>query len=398
MHTADWHLGRTLEGRSREDEQEDVMDEICRIADDEKVDAILMAGDVFDTVNPPAISEALFYETAERLACGGARPLFVIAGNHDSPERLEASRPLARRRGITIVGKPVTSPISLNVSRTNERLVLSCIPYPSESRLNECLSTMNEETAIQEAYNSRLERLFREHAQHFSRETVNILMTHIFTAGGKESESERPIQVGGAYTVYPSSFPGEAQYVALGHLHRPQTLEAAPSPARYAGSPLAYSFSESGQQKSVTIIDVEPRKGAEVKQIPLSAGRPLVRWHAENGLEEVRRWLEEGRDQNAWIDLEIQLNEALDMHDIRSLRQSNDHIVTIRPIYSNNQEETKVNSRSDLPIDQLFIRFYKNQAQGAEPGEELVRLFLQLIQEDPSVKEAAAGRDRHETD
>lgn len=397
LHTADWHLGRTLEGRSREDEQEAVMDEICKIADEEQIDAVLMAGDVFDTVNPPAVSEALFYETAERLAKGGERPLIVIAGNHDSPDRLEASRPLAGKRGIKIVGRPVTAPISLPIARTGERLAVSAIPYPSESRLNECLSEMNEEKAIQEAYNDRLALLFHEHARYFSRNTVNVLMTHVFAAGGRESDSERPVQVGGAYTVYPSSFPGSAQYVALGHLHRPQTMEKSPVLTRYAGSPLAYSFSESDQPKSVTVIDVEPGKEASVETVRLSAGRPLVRWRAENGLEEVLSWLGEGRDKDAWIDLEIRLIEALNMHEIQALRKKNDHFVGIRPIYGSLPEEESGIRRSNLPIDQLFIRFYKDQTEGAEPGPELVQLFLKMIEEDEAEKEAAAGSDDHET-
>lgn len=398
LHTADWHLGRTLEGRSREDEQEAVMDEICRIADEEQIDAVLMAGDVFDTVNPPAISEALFYETAERLAYGGKRPLLVIAGNHDSPERLEASRPLAGKQGITIVGRPVTAPLSVSIDRTGEQLVVGAIPYPSESRLNECLSEMNEEKAIQGAYNDRLALLFHEHARLFSRNTVNVLMTHVFAAGGKESDSERPVQVGGAYTVYPSSFPDTAQYVALGHLHRPQTMEKSPVLTRYAGSPLAYSFSESGQPKSVTVIDVKPGEKASIETIRLTSGQALIRWRAENGLEEVRRWLGEGRDKGAWIDLEICLNEAMNMHEIQALRKANDHFVGIRPIYDSLPAEDAGIRRSNLPMDQLFIRFYKNQTEGAEPGSELVQLFMKMIEEEDAEKEAAAGSDNHETD
>ncbi|RYL95627.1 exonuclease SbcCD subunit D [Sporolactobacillus sp. THM7-4] len=399
LHTADWHLGRTLEGRSRQEEQEAVMEEICRIAENEQIDAVLMAGDVFDTVNPPAVSEALFYETAERLANGGDRPLIIIAGNHDSPERLEASRPLAGRQGITIIGRPGARPLDIPVKRTDERLVLSSVPYPSESRLNECLSEMNDEEAIQEAYNDRLAYLFSRYARHFAKDAVNILMTHLFTAGGKESDSERPVQVGGAYTVYPSSFPEEAQYVALGHLHRPQTIGKAPVLTRYAGSPLAYSFSEAGHPKSVTIVDVQPGEKASVEEIFLTEGRPLVRWRAENGLDDVYRWLDEGRDCRAWIDLEICLHEALSMHDIQALRKACNRFVTIRPVYMNDPEEEAASGRSQLPIDQLFIRFYKQQEEGAEPGRELIRLFLQLIEEDDAAREAAAaGSDKHETD
>lgn len=397
LHTADWHLGRTLEGRKREDEQAAVMDEICCIADDQKVDAVLMAGDVFDTVNPPASSEALFYETAQRLSLGGKRPLFVIAGNHDSPDRLEASKPLAGRQGIKIIGRPVPQPLVLPVPRTDEKLVIGCIPFPSESRLNEVLSEMNEEEAIQSAYNARVAVLFKQHAQFFQRDTVNLLMTHLFVAGGQESASERPIQVGGAYTVFPSSFPRAAQYVAMGHLHRPQTIGHAPSPARYAGSPLAYSFSETGQAKSVTVLDVSPGEKPLLQELPLSAGRRLVRWQADQGVEQVRRWLDEGRDIDAWIDLELTLDEALSMHDIQELRRRNDHFVTIRPIYAKDSsvEETPA---SRLPIDQLFIRFYKEQTQGAEPGADLIHLFLQMIEEEHAMSEAAAGGIPYETD
>ncbi|EST12891.1 exonuclease SbcCD subunit D [Sporolactobacillus laevolacticus] len=398
LQTADWHLGRTLEGRSREEEQERVMDEICTIADEEEVDAVLMAGDVFDTVNPPAVSEALFYDTAQRLSLGGKRPVLIIAGNHDSPERLEASKPLAGRQGITIVGKPILQPLTVPIAHTGEKLVLACVPYPSESRLNECLSLMNDEIAIKKAYNDRLSDLFLEHAQSFRKETVNILMTHLFAAGGKESDSERPIQVGGAYTVHPSAFPATAQFVALGHLHRPQTLSDSPVPARYAGSPLAYSFSEAGQPKSITVLDAKPNVPISKREIELTSGRPLIRWRAENGLAEVYQWIDEKRDSEAWIDLEIRLDEAMSMHDIQALRKVRPHIVNIRPIYKGNQALGNQTARSNLPIDQLFIRFYKNQMDGAEPGSELVQLFMQLIEEDEAEREVAVGRAAHETD
>ncbi|MCO7176005.1 exonuclease SbcCD subunit D [Sporolactobacillus kofuensis] len=398
LHTADWHLGRTLEGRSREEEQEHVMEEICLIAEDQKVDAVLMAGDVFDTVNPPATSEALFYETAQKLSKGGSRPVFIIAGNHDSPERLEASRPLAGRQGITIVGKPILHPRTFPIVKTNEDLILSSVPYPSESRLNEVLSSINDEEIIKQAYNERLTELFKQHAQFFRKDAVNIVMTHLFAAGGKESDSERPIQVGGAYTVHPSAFPKSAQYVALGHLHRPQTLSGSQVPIRYAGSPLAYSFSESGQPKSVTIIDVAPGECAKSETVELTSGRPLTRWHAENGLTEVRQWIEEGRDAEAWIDLEIRLDEAMSMHEIQSLRKAYPRIVNIRPLYKESSLLVHEQNRSRLPIDELFIRFYKNQMDGAEPGDALIQLFMQLIEAEDAQREVAAGSEPNETD
>ncbi|MFY4614596.1 metallophosphoesterase family protein, partial [Escherichia coli] len=113
----------------------------------------------------------------------------------------------------------------------------------------------------------------------------------------------------------PASFPAQAQYVALGHLHRPQDVKHAVMPARYSGSPLAYSFSEAGYSKSVTIIDVQPRCTPIISEYLLSKGRPLVRWKATEGLAQVYRWIEEGRDRGAWIDLEIDVEQSLTLEE-----------------------------------------------------------------------------------
>ncbi|WP_132745500.1 exonuclease SbcCD subunit D [Scopulibacillus darangshiensis] len=394
LHTADWHLGRTLEGRSRQPEQEAVMDEICRIADDEKIDAVLMAGDVFDTVNPPAASETLFFNTVHRLSKNGKRPIVIISGNHDNPDRLQASAPLADYQGITLVGRPIDHLLTVPVPQCSMEMMVSAVPYPSESRLNEVLSVMNEEERIQEAYDERLAYLFSKHENDFRKDTVNVMMSHLFVAGGKESESERPVQIGGAYTVSTGSLPKRAQYTALGHLHRPQTIHHGTAPARYSGSPLAYSFSEANQPKSVTIIDVEPGEEAQVQEIYLSSGKPLVRWRAKNGIEDVYEWIEAGRDGNAWIDLEIKLTEALSVHDIQQLRKYHSGIIHIKPIYAEKEAIEESLRSSETPIDELFTKFYKQQTGGAEPGSDLIQLFLELINERADEENhAESGRD-----
>lgn len=381
MHTGDWHLGRTLEGRSRHLEQENVLEEMCRIADVEQVDAVLMAGDVFDTVNPPAQSETLFYETMKKLSADGRRPVIVISGNHDSPERVEAAAPLARSHNITLVGHPIREAVKVGVPMTGDILNIAALPYPSESRLQVCLSEFNEEELIRKAYDDRVGFLLKEHARAFQKDHVNVLMSHLFIAGGSESDSERPIQVGGAYTVTPPSLSIGSQYIALGHLHRPQSLKGFDAPARYSGSPLAYSFSEAGQAKSVTIIDVEPGEEADVKEVFLSGGKPLVRWHAKNGLEEVYQWLDEGRDTGAWIDLEITLKDALSIRDIQQLRKLHDGIIHIRPLFISDEETEKTERLANLPLETIFHRFYSRQMAGAAPDQKLIDLFLEIARE-----------------
>lgn len=388
LHTGDWHFGKTLEGRSRLREQEDFVDELVRIANEQQADMILMAGDVYDSVNPPAAAEQLFYEACARLTENG-RPLVVISGNHDQPERVASVSPLVARQGITLIGLPVAEPVSVGISRTGETAKIAALPYPSESRLNELLSAEGVEDELRRAYSARVGMLMDKLAQGFSPKTVNLAMSHIYVLGGLESDSERPIQVGGAYTVDPSALSIGAQYTALGHLHRPQAVKG-DGIIRYSGSPLAYSFSEAGQAKSVMMLDVAPGEIPTMEEIYLACGRPLVRWKAKGGLEEVYRWLDEGRDALAYIDLEVFLTESMSLGDIQRLRKSRDGFVHIRPIYPEMELEQEHYERSGLPVSELFRRFYQRQSGGAEPGDELVQLFLELVEEDEQPKEENA--------
>ncbi|MBO2943266.1 exonuclease SbcCD subunit D [Paenibacillus sp. F411] len=380
LHTGDWHLGRSLEGRSRLAEQEQFIDELVQLAKDQQADLILMAGDVYDSVNPPAAAEQLFYEAAARLSEGG-RQLVAVAGNHDQPERVASVTPLVQRRGITLVGLPSAEPVQVQAARTGETAIIAALPYPSESRLNELLAIGGEEDELRRAYSERVGSLMRRMGGHFSPQTVNLAMSHIYVLGGLETDSERPIQVGGAYTVDPSALSTGACYTALGHLHRPQAVKG-DGIIRYSGSPLAYSFSEAGQAKSVTLIEASPGGVPVVEELFLSCGRPLVRWKARGGLEEVYRWLDEERDPSAFIDLEVHLTEAMGLSDIQRLRKSREGIVHIRPVYPEMAALELEAARTSLPLPELFRKFYQRQTGGAEPDDSLVQLFLELVDEE----------------
>ncbi|WP_449539396.1 exonuclease SbcCD subunit D [Ferdinandcohnia sp. Marseille-Q9671] len=380
LHTADWHLGRSLEGRSRIEEQAQFLDELIQIVKEEKIDVVLMAGDAFDTVNPPAAAEQLFYESISRLSNGGKRPVSVIAGNHDNPERLSAASPLAHGQGIQLLGLPTMHVQTIYVPTTGETLKLAALPYPSESRLSEVLSESHEELLLRDKYDQRIQGMFEEMSRSFTPETVNMAMSHIYVTGGSGSDSERPIEVGGAYTVAATSLPESAQYVALGHLHRPQMIKRANTMARYSGSPLAYSFSEAGYAKSVTILDAKPSQPVEMSELFLSSGKPLVRWKATEGLSQVYTWLDEGKDANAWIDLEIHVTNALSIEEIHRLRKHHSGLIHIRPIFEELEKEKSERSvKMSTPIDELFLRFYEKQTGGAKPEPELTKLFLELI-------------------
>jgi DNA repair protein SbcD/Mre11 len=393
LHTADWHLGRLLEGRSRLEEQAQFLDELAMLVQEEQVDLVLLAGDVYDSVNPPAAAEQLFYEAIARLGDQGRRPVVVIAGNHDNPERLAASGPLAARQGITLVGLPAAEPVSIDVSRTGERAIVAVLPYPSESRLKELLTDELDQETLRGAYSERVAALMQRQAEQFRADTVNLAMSHLYVLGGYESDSERPIQVGGAYTVDPSAFAVGAQYTALGHLHRPQEVKAS-SPIRYCGSPLAYSFSEAGQAKSVTLLDIQPGEAPVMKELFISAGKPLVRWQAKEGLEQVHKWMDEGKDARSWIELDVHLTESMGMEQIQQLRRRHAGIVIIRPVYQRTEEEftDAAGVREQLPADELFRRFYARQTGGAQAEPELVQLFLELLLDGSAAADEEGGQ------
>lgn len=402
LHTSDWHLGRTLEGRSRLPEQQEFLDELCRIASSEGVDLVLVAGDVFDSFSPPAAAEELYYETLERLSAGGRRAVVVIAGNHDSPDRIRAANPLALKHGISLVGYPGEDlgtggpPDGARRVRSGrgwfeifcpgcgEIAFLATLAYPSESRLNECLGDSLDERERQAAYSDRVAAVVKSSLSEASENSVRLVVGHLYTAGGWESDSERQIQLGGAFAVQPEVF-ADVSYVALGHLHRPQAVYGSRVPCRYSGSPLAYSFSEADQQKEAVLVEVNG-SDTTVRSLKLSCGKPLKRWAADS-FQEALNWCQDKRNHNSWVDLELKLDRPLSDSERDLLRKAHPGLVNIRwssSVECGPREETRV---SELPLVDRFKLFC--QRRGIQPQQELVDLFLELVNQDD--EEADSG-------
>jgi len=401
LHTSDWHLGRNIEQISRIDEQTEFIDCLRGICDEEKIDIIVVAGDIYDTYNPSAAAEELFYEGIERLNEKGKRPVIVIAGNHDNPERLCASSPLAYKNGIILLGYPKSDPgeykidtdkvkiqksgpgwMELSVSGCDSNAVIITLPYPSEARLEEVLSKQANEEELQKAYSDRIGELLSGLSRNFRDDTVNLIVGHLFLLGGKESDSERTLQVGGAMTVSPDVLPKRADYAALGHLHRPQEIKNAPCPVFYSGSPLAYSFSEEGHSKAVFIIDASPHGETQVRPVYLNCGKPLKKWLAADGINQALHWCEAGRDKNAWIDLEIITDRFITIEEQKKLRALNPGIINIRPrLKSEGIAKINLYERENKKIDELFKDYYKYKT-GAEIPEELMQAFIEIINDE----------------
>jgi len=412
LHTSDWHLGRSLEQISRINEQREFIDYLCELVDEQKIDLVLIAGDIFDTYNPSAAAEELFYDAIDRLNGSGKRAVVVISGNHDNPERLCAASTLASKYGIFLLGYPgsdageyITGDIKeladvenrqnraslaasgpgwleLSVPACDHNAVIITMPYPSESRLEELLSQEADETLLQKAYSDKIGSIFSSRAERFRNDTVNLIVAHLFLIGGIPSDSERTLQVGGAMTVSPDIIPEKAHYAALGHLHRPQEIRGTVCPAFYSGSPLAYSFSESDYSKAVMIIDAVPGQKAVVTPVYLDCGKPLRRWFADQGIEQAIRWCKEGKDPNAWIDLEIVTDRPFTNEEQKMLRELHNGIINIRPrMKSDDMVTLTLNNREGRKIDELFSDYYKYR-MGVEIPEELMSAFLEVINDE----------------
>jgi exonuclease SbcD len=288
LHTGDWHVGRAIRGRSRAQEFDDVLHEVVAIAVQEGVDAVLLAGDIYDHRAPLPEADALVFEALVRLH-EASIPVVAIPGNHDSAIRLEAFARLLRPVGVTVVPRVVPpdqgSLVEVPARSGRERALVSCVPFVPERRFGDAAALFETTEAWYQSYAEGMGRLLQAMAAPFRDDRANVLLAHLFTDGAIPGGGEHQITIGIEYAVSPSRLPATASYVALGHVHRPQAVRGAPSPTRYAGSLLQLDFGEREQTKSVTIVDAFPGKPAKVREVALSSGRRLV--DVEGTLDEV---------------------------------------------------------------------------------------------------------------
>ena len=279
LHTADWHVGRTIRGRSRSHEFEDALREVVGTALQEGVDAVLVAGDIYDHRSPIPEADGMVFEALVRLYEAGI-PVVAIPGNHDSAIRLEALAKLLRPIGVAMVPRVVPpeggSVIEVPSRDGSERALVACVPFVPERRFGDAAALFRATEEWFQSYAEGMGRLLGAMAEAFRDDAVNILMAHLFTDGAIPGGGEHKITIGIEYAVAPSRLPPHASYVALGHVHRPQAVKGAPSPTRYAGSLLQLDFGEREQRKSVSLVEVSAGRPAKVRELPLSAGRRLV--------------------------------------------------------------------------------------------------------------------------
>ncbi|MFN0202771.1 MAG: exonuclease SbcCD subunit D [Bacteroidia bacterium] len=397
LHTADWHLGKKLDHISRLPEQNEVMAELCEIAKNQQVDAVLVAGDIFDNANPPIEAIELFHKTLKTLARNGECAVIVIAGNHDSPDRIAAPASWASDLGILLAAYPDTEvrpfvlESGLEVLKTDEGFVelrlakcdtplrLLLTPYANELRLRQYLGEENSEETLRQLLEARWKRLADTYCD---KKGVNILVAHLFVMkkgepAPEEDEGERSVlMIGGAQQIYTENFPSQLQYVALGHLHRNQRISH-DYPVIYSSSPLAYSMKEAEQTKYAVIVQAEANEPVQYERVALTAGRKLYRKTFED-VSEAETWLQ--ANPNTIVEITLKVKEYLGQNERRTLYGAHEYIHSIVPQSEKTAESmqtfTDIDPNDD--IESLFVKYFTSKKKEL-PNDEILTLFREVL-------------------
>ena len=365
LHIADLHLGKQMNDLSLLADQEYILSQIADIADSEQADAVLIAGDVYQRSSPQAEAMALFDGFVSRLA-GRGKKVFIISGNHDSAQRISYFSSLLRPSGVYVTEAFDGTLQSVALQDRDGEIRVWMLPFLRPSQVKPLLPE-EKITSCQEAVEAVLRQTTVDPKKR------NILLCHQFITGCECSDSEERI-VGGLDNIDASVFDA-FDYVALGHIHKPQKVRR--DTLRYAGSPLKYSFSEAGHRKSVTILDMREKGDLTLRTVPLYP------------LHDVR--LIEGKTDEL---MGMPYSEDYVWVTVRDELPPPDARVTLRTNFPNMMKFSIVNSRTKYDVSvlasqslenrtlpELFSDFYRLQNNDREPGEAHQRVLMKVLKE-----------------
>lgn len=378
LHTADWHIGKIVHEQSMLADQAYILEQLIEQVEEYEVDAVLMAGDLYDRSLPPKEAVSLVNQTLSRLINELEVPVFIIAGNHDSNERIEYLSGVAEAKQLYMEGtlKAHTRKVSLKEAD------IYMMPYADHVLIRQALDQPEIRT-IEEAVAAQVEQIIS--SDEFDRSRINMVMFHGYVISGsrtslEESDSERPLSIGTAEWIDQSIFDA-FDYVALGHLHKGQKVGS--NRIRYSGSPLKYSKSEAAHQKKSFIIDID-HDSLEVTPVPLIPKRDM----------RVVRGTFDDLMQQDWSDdyIFIELTDDRFIRDAMSrLRGQFPQILGLEYVNLRADQSTYQTARSqDLKrqsIESLFSDFFEQYTEHTldEPRREVVREIVRLVEQEETV-------------
>ncbi len=395
LHTSDWHIGRTLYGRRRYEEFEAFLTWLAETIQQNEIDALLVAGDVFDTSAPSNRAQELYYRFLCRVATSSCRHVVVVAGNHDSPSFLNAPKELLMALNVHVVGNSTASPEDEVLVLCNEQdapeLIVCAVPYlrDRDIRLAEAgESVKDKERKLIEGIRTHyaaVAALAEQKREELGADIPIVGTGHLFTAGGQtvDGDGVRELYVGSLAHVTAGIFPTCFNYLALGHLHVPQKVNGSET-IRYSGSPLPMGFGEAKQQKSVCQVDFHSTV-ASVQLIDVPIFQRLERvkgdWDGisnrilELSATDSQGWLEIIYDGTEVIgDLRERLEAAISGTQMEILRIKNNRIID-RVLGQIREEETL----DDLNVNDVFERCLAIHGVPEEQRPELLRAYQETV-------------------
>ena len=395
LHTSDWHIGRTLYGRKRYEEFEAFLAWLAETIQQNEIDALLVAGDVFDTIAPSNRAQELYYRFLCRVAASSCRHVVVVAGNHDSPSFLNAPKELLKALDVHVVGSCAGSPENEVLVLRNEQdapeLIVCAVPYlrDRDVRVVEASESVEDKErklidGIRDHY-AQVAVVAEQKREEFGVDIPIVAMGHLFTTGGQtvDGDGVRELYVGSLAHVTAGIFPACFNYLALGHLHVPQKVNDSET-IRYSGSPLPMGFGEAKHQKSVCQVDLHST-AASVQLIDVPIFQKLERvkgdWDGissrilELSATDSQGWLEVVYDGIEVIgDLRERLEAAISGTEMEILRTKNNRIID-RVLGQIHEEETL----DDLNVNDVFERCLAIHDVSEEQRPELLRAYQEAI-------------------
>jgi exonuclease SbcD len=312
------------------------------------------------------------FETLIRLRDVGAE-VVLIPGNHDSWQRWGALGKLLSPLGVTVVPRvlrPDDGGVVEVPSRDgSEAALVACVPFVPERRFGDAASLFDDRASAFTAYDEGMGAVFAGMARAFHRDRVNVLLAHTMIDGARTGGGEQELTIGMTYAVSPARIPGTASYVALGHLHRPQAIPAAPSPTRFAGSLLQLDFGEVEQGKSVVLVEAHAGKPSKVRELPLSAGRKLL--DVTGTLDQVLA--QAGRVGDAYLRVHVDTQGPVPGLADR-VREVLPNAVWVEPVYERKEGARPEAGVRTLQPREQFVHYYQH-THGAEPDPALMEAF-----------------------
>lgn len=384
LHTSDWHLGRSFHRVGLLDAQRAYLDHLVDTVRTRQVDAVLVAGDVYDRAVPPLAAVELFDSALHRLAGLGV-PTVMISGNHDSARRLGVGSGLLQQAGIHLRTDPAHCATPVLLHDTHGPVACYGLPYLEPAMVRDTLGAPRAGHA--DVLGAAMDRVRADLAARPAG-TRSVVLAHAFVTGGTASDSERDITVGGVASVPASVFDG-VDYAALGHLHGCQTLT---DRVRYSGSPLAYSFSEATHRKSSWLIDLDADGAVHAERVDCPVPRPLarIRGRLEHLLEDPTLT----RHEESWVEATL-TDPSRPQEPMARLARRFPHLLHLvfdpeeRPERSLASYAQRLRGRSDQQIAEDFVEHVR-AGRGADEAERaLLRSAIDDVRLDEAEHEVA---------